>query len=222
MCEPYHSVVQYSKDFDDTNLPFGDNIDKETRLKAALGKAFGWTKRVGRWFHLSRFGAGHSGASMETAHASRYLPFPTLYEGQWWHRKFVLDSWGAKADADALAAAEKYHHVSVLGSMSLFRRFLETSMVKTNHLYGASVYVETMIDHVFTKEGSNKLLEKFRRVFGKSAVPAHVMNRQSSVQEIEKGIKIVMGFTRRRELFLPHFADDDSLWVPGGKAESTQ
>ena len=223
MCEPYHSVVQYPSDFDDSNLPFGGNMDKRARLQSALGKAFSWTKKIGKWFHLSRFGAGHSGATRESGRASLYLPRATLYEGQWWHRQFKLDGWyGRGLDPLALEAAEKYHKSSVMGNMSLFRRFLETSMVKTNHPQGAAVYVETMLDYVFTKEGANKLLEKFRRVFGKNVTFARVMNQRSHEQEVEKGIKIVMGFSRKRKLFLPHFSDDDSLWVPGGKVEVIQ
>lgn len=221
MCEPYHSVVQYPSDFDDSDLPFGGNMDKKARLQSALGKAFSWTKKIGNWFHFSRFGAGHSGATMETARSSLYLPTPLLYEGEWWHRQFKFDGWCKKVDPLALEAAEKYHKTSVLGNMSLFRRFLETSMVKTNHPQGAAVYVETMLEYVFTAEGANKLLEKFRRVFGRSATFNHVMNQRSHERAVEKGIKIVMGFSRKRELFLPHFADDDSLWVPGGKVEAS-
>lgn len=219
MCEPCHSVVQYPRDYDDSDLPFGGNMDKESRLKAALGKAFGWTKKIGKWFHFSRFGSGHSGATMERGRQSLYLPTPTLYEGEWWHRQFKLDGWGARADELALAAAEEYHQASVMGNMSLFRRFLETSMLKSKHGRGAAAYVEVLLEHVFTAEGANKLLEKFRRVFGKSATPAYVLSRRAHEQEVERGIKVVMGFTRKRGLFLPHFADDDKLWVPGGKVE---
>ena len=216
MCEPCHSVVQYPDDFDDSDLPFGGQMDKETRLKSALGKAFGWTRKIGKWFHFSRFGAGHSRATMEDSRSTLYLPTPTLYEGEWWHREFKLDGWGARADEVARGAAEAYHNASVMGNMSLFRRFLETSMVKTNHPRGAYAYVEAMLESVWTSEGVNKLLEKFRRVFGPHASPVNVMSRRSNEREVGKAIKIVMGFTRKRELFLPHFADDDKLWVPGG------
>lgn len=217
MCEPYHSVVQYPDDFNDDDLPFGGQIDKETRLKAALGPAFGWTKKIGKWFHFSRFGAGHSKATMEAGRSTLYLPKPTLYEGEWWHRTFKFDGWGNRADTVALGAAEAYHNASVMGNMSLFRRFLETSMVKTNHPRGAFAYVEVLLDHVLTSEGVNKLLVRFRRVFGPNVRPVQVMNLRSHEKEKEKAIKIVMGFTRKRELFLPHFADDDKLWVPGGQ-----
>lgn len=221
MCEPAHSVVQYPHDFDDTDLPFGGQMDKESRLKSALGKACGWTKKIGKWFHLSRFGAGHSKATLVDGRQSLYLPKATLYEGYWWDRKFSLDGlpdWKAKEDPLALKAAQQYHNDSVMGNMSLFRRFLETSMRKTSHPLGASTYVHTLINSVLTTEGGNKLLARFRRVFGgKSFRFETVMGPYANEVDINRSIKLVMGFTRQRRLFLPHFSDDNSLWVPGGK-----
>lgn len=216
MCEPAHSIVQYPGDYDDSDLPFGDTIDKESRLKAALGKAFRWTKKIGEWFHFSHFGSGHGGIA--NYRNTIFLPTPLLYEGEWWERKFHFDGWGAKPTTRSTEAARTYHDASVMGNMSLFRRFLETSMTSSSHPRGAYVYVEALLEKVFTAEGANKLLEKFRRVFGRHATPAHVMSQQSSEQEVEKAIKITMGFTRKRKLFLPHFADDTSLWVPGDRA----
>jgi len=216
MCEPYHSVVQYPDDFNDDDLPFGGQMDKESRLKSALGKAFDWSRKIGKWFHLSKFGAGHSKASGEVSRSSIYLPRPTLYEGMWWDRKFVLDGYGYYiTDQEALKAAECYHKSSVMGNMKMFRRFLETSMVKTIHPRGPYAYVEKLIENVWTAEGVNKLLEKFRRVFGRNAHPNRIMGYRGTQQPKEKAIKIVMGFTRKRGLFLPHFADDNSLWLPG-------
>jgi hypothetical protein len=51
MCEPAHSVVQYPQDYDDTDLPFGGTMDKQSRLSAALGKAVSWGRKIGKWFH---------------------------------------------------------------------------------------------------------------------------------------------------------------------------
>ncbi|MEA1999806.1 MAG: hypothetical protein U9N61_10875 [Euryarchaeota archaeon] len=221
MCEPCHSIVQYPTDFDDTDLPGGDSTDKESRLKAALGKGFGWAKRLDKWFHLSKFGAGHhKNTGSLTYRSNLYLPAPTLWEGDWWDREFRLDGYGFREGEllkEKAKAAELYHDRSVMGNMSLFRRFLETSMVKSNHLVGPYIYVEKLLEYVLTPVGGNKVLEKFRRVFGRSATPARVLSRRADKREVEKGIKVIMGFTRKRELFLPHFADDDKLWVPGGQ-----
>lgn len=220
MCEPAHSVVQYSSHFDDSDLPFGDYMDKESRLQAALGKAYKWAKKVKGYFHLSRFGAGHSKATMEHSGNTFYLPKATLYEGFWWDREFKLDGWWNETPPiEATEAATEYHESSVMKNMSLFRRFLEESMRRTKHGGGAWVYVDRLLNSVLTSTGANKVLEKFRRVFGRNVIPSRVMGLRESKQNVEKGIKIVMGFTRKRELFLPHFADDDSLWVPGGRVE---
>lgn len=216
MCEPAHSIVQYPDDFD-SDLPTGKGDGKESTLKAVLGKGFDWTKKIGKWFHLSKFGAGHHENTGSLNYRSRiYMPSPILWEGLWWERKFHFDGL-IEPDPGQIQrdAAKTYHNRSVMGNMSLFRRFLEKSMIESKQ--GAYSYVEALLEHVFTAEGVNKLLEKFRRVFGRSATPARLMSQRSTKQEVEKGIKVVMGFTRRRGLFLPHFADDDSLWVPGSK-----
>lgn len=217
MCEPAHSIVQYPHDFSDDGLPFGGTMDKESRLKAALGKACGWTKKIGKWFHLSRFGAGHSNATEMSGRSSLYLPNPELYEGLWWKREFQYDGWDrAAVTEEAMQAAEQYHKASATGNIKLFRRFLETSMKRSNGW--AHSYVERMLDFVFTAEGGNKLLEKIRRVFGRDAQLSRIFSTPEDSYNRDKGIGVLMGFTRRRNLFLPHFADDDSLWVPGGKA----
>jgi len=217
MCEPAHSIVQYPTDFDS---PVSSQLDKKSLLAAALGKGFGWAKKVGEYFHLSKFGAGHHENTGSLSYRSSiYLPDPVLWEGLWWKREFKFDGlvgWNSSSIPGSKTAAQEYHNSSAMGNMSLFRRFLETSMRKSSCPY---VYVETMLENVLTSEGVNKLLEKFRRVFGQSTSPAYVMSRSSSKQQIEKAIKVVMGFTRQRRLFLPHFSDDDSLWVSGGRTE---
>lgn len=213
MCEPYHSIVQYPDTFD-KDLPLSEGMDKESKLKAALGKGFGWTKKIGKWFHLSKFGAGHHENTSSLNYRSRiYMPAPELWEGEWWTRTFKYDGYNLQPGNRQRDAAQEYHNRSVMGNMSLFRRFLETSMRQSRRSH---VYVETLLDHVLTAEGANKLLEKFKRVFGRNGTPSYVMAHK---QEVGKAINIVMGFTRRRKLFLPHFADDNSLWVPGGRAE---
>jgi len=213
MCEPYHSIVQYPDDYDDSDLPFGGNMDKESRLKAALGKTFEWARKFGKWFHLSKFGAGHSGATRENYHNTLYLPTPTLWEGRWWDRTFHLDSWG-RTHGESMqqkSAAHAYHEASALGNMSLFRRFLETSMKKTNHPHGPWAYTERLVEDMLTTEGKNAFTSKFNSVFGRKFY-GHSIYKLAQ-QNPDKIIKLTLGFTRKRNLLLPHFADDDKLWT---------
>jgi hypothetical protein len=114
----------------------------------------------------------------------------------------------------AEAAAEKYHKDSVLGNMSLFRRFIERSMKES--VEGADMYVDRLVGSVLTKDAGNRLVGKFRRVFGSAGLHG-VLGLYSRHPKFEQGIKVVMGFLRKRSDFRSHFADDDALWVPGGR-----
>lgn len=213
MCEPAHSVVQYPDEPYDG--PFSDGQSQRDALTTALGKGFGWMKKIGSWLHLSKFGAGHSGAKSNMTALSwndrtrLYLPSPTNYEGLWWERKFELDM--CQASNDAFESAKEYHLRSAMGNMSIFRRFLETSMKNSRSPH---LYVQALLDAVLSPAGRDKMLEKFRQVFGRSATSDTVLGNSRTV---ERGIKIVMGITRKRNLFLPHWSEDDLLWVPGGK-----
>lgn len=208
MCEPAHSIVQYP-DQDSYDGPFQGG---EGMLQKSLGKGFGWAKKVGKWLHLSKFGLGHYEAQSLNGRSRLYLPSPTLYEGLWWLREFKYDGGFRGPGSIQFNAAKQYHESSVMTNMSTFRRFLETSMRKSSNAVFATEYVFRLLQSVLTPQGGNQLLRKFRNVFGKNMVLRLVVGNHR-----EESIKMVMGFTRKRHLFLPHFADDNSLWVPGGR-----
>lgn len=212
MCEPYHSIVQYPKEAIIADRLH--NCDTESYIKAALGKGYGLLSLEEDWIHLSKFGEGHHSKANNLFNRSfLYTVSPTLWEGEWWTRTFKIDSFGRGSRGRAVEseqAAFAYHNRSVMGNMSLFRRFLETSMLQTRSLMGAFTYVDPLLTDVLTSEGANQLLDKFQKVFDDP--PYRVLSRRGNRKEIERGIKVVMGFTRKRELFQSHFADDDSLW----------
>lgn len=212
MCEPTHSIVQFPNDYDDSDLPFGHHIDKESRLKAAIKGA--WGKTLGRWFHFSKVGSGHSGALMLTGQQTLMLPKETKYEGIWWERDFKLDdrpTTQTMRGGDAFACAREYHDRSCMGSLSLFRRFLEQSMLTSTY---SRAYVELLIEQVFNEKGRNEVIRKLKRVLGARITnPIAVgFNKRASDKRKKQAIDCVMGFTRKRELYLPHFADDTKLW----------
>jgi hypothetical protein len=191
-------------------------MDLEQRLRAGLGsKVMSWGKKIRGWFHFSKVGSGHSEAIQLRGLQSLILPEHTRYEGYWWERTFHLDGYyqGPRVDqATAFECAEAYHQETVMSSMKRFRRFFETSIEKSTRAEG---YVHQFLEKVMTREGRDLVLQKLRRVFGKSANVFSLFGIRSQDQRKAQATKCVMGFTRKRGLFLPHWADDDRLWTPG-------
>ena len=104
-----------------------------------------------------------------------------------------------------------------MANIKVFRRFLENSIKASDLAVG---YVENFINEVLTQAGRDAFLQKFKQVFKVSTSPnLFLLNRTlSSIfrneAEKPKATAVLMGFTRKRELYRSHFADDDSLWVP--------
>jgi len=86
-----------------------------------------------------------------------------------------------------------------MANAKMFRRFLENSMKQSDR---PLTYYDRLINSVFTKEVTVKLENKLKRCIGK------LWTREFD----QKGISIVMGYTRRRENFRSHFADDQGFW----------
>jgi len=86
-------------------------------------------------------------------------------------------------------------------------------------LYGMS-YVTRFLENVLTPEGRDKLLAKFRAAFGISGVQGldslFGFSVGPNVGQKQQAVDCLLGFTRQRGLFLPMWADDASLWKPGG------
>jgi hypothetical protein len=206
MCEPSHSIVQYPDSNPDDHLPMGD------RLKQTLGERIvAWGKRIQNWFHFSKLGSGHSDAIELSGRSSLILPEHTRYEGLWWDRDFKIDGsyhGFSTEQADAFETAKYYHDEKVMKNMSTFRRFLETSIEKSD---SGQLYMHQFAEHVLTKEGRDGLYSKLKRL-GKSLFTWQLFR---SKETKEKATKILMGFTRKRILLLPHWADDEKLWTPG-------
>ncbi len=212
MCEPAHSIIQYPNHDDDDNIPFGGQMSMDQRLKATLGqKVAALGKRIKNWFHFSKMGSGHTDSIQLSGRASLILPEHTRYEGLWWDRKFILDDIrynGASVDAEtAFDCAKLYHENVVMQNMSSFRRFLEASIRKSTY---PNLYINRFVEGVLNPLGRDKFMNKLRRVFGKGTHTHTVFSIYS--ENFEPGIKVLMGFTRKRELYLPHWADDQKLW----------
>jgi hypothetical protein len=149
MCEPAHSVVQYDPNDSDNHF---NGMD----MGSILSKMGSCAKRVGRWFHLSKMGAGHSQATMMGRRQLLYLPEGTPYEGSWWNKgQFEYDGWHNKPDQERIDAAEEYHKRACIGSMQIFRRFFEESMKKSSRPSG---YIERFVESVMVKEARDKII----------------------------------------------------------------
>jgi len=209
MCEPAHSIVQYPTNFDDSDLPFGGQMDTESRVKILLGKVGTWATKIGKWFHVSKLGSGHSAALGMGYKELRYLPQSTDYEGFWWRRDFKVDGWNKEVDIEVYEAAKHYHNLVCMGSIKTFRRFFETSLQQTNRI---NLYVDCFLEYVLTKKGRDAWMTKMKSIiFGTSKVSTSSPSLNLPVNQ-EKLIKITMGYTRKRNLFVPEWADDHNFW----------
>lgn len=206
MCEPTHSICQV----DPTNPETGDpiNVDK------IFGHIGDWMRKVMGYFHFSKFGAGHSeGLQFAKNHHGR-VPEPTRWEAIWWERRVKLDGeiyfpngqvalYPDETYKKSLTeAATEYANLSSIGSLSVFRRFFETSMRKTDSPY---LYLEAF-QYMLNRQG--------RLAFDNRRRKAGIKSLYAYDFPIDRILKVCLGLTRKRELLVPEWADDSSLWQP--------
>lgn len=214
MCEPNHSIIQYPTQDDDGN-PTGTKID----VLADRGWIGRLKQKIKDWFHLSKMGFGHSEAIGELS-PSRLgrlsLPIDTKYEARWWDRTVVRDgrfnSPFPSLEGEALECATEYAHRVSIGNLTLLRQFLETSIRKSER---PGAYLDRFI-LLLTKEGTDRYWSKLKLLLGTTmSLPSFRAEYCTKVTEnLDSIIKMVMGFTRKRDLLVPAWADDGKLWLP--------
>lgn len=141
---------------------------------------------------------------------------------------------------DPLSAAQEYADAVCLGNMTAFRRFMETSMKNTDR---PMAYAAKFLNYMVPKR-PNLVQKKFNSIdpnmFRYLMEHRWVWNGQQSIDNngiitacpttpsyrsggrvnpkiqfpLESLIKCVLGFTRRRELLTPAWAEDRRLWLP--------
>jgi hypothetical protein len=182
MCEPYHSIKQ-----------FPDDGPRSWGIKQ-------FAKKIGRWLHLSRMGSGHSGAMMcaTTLSLGEYesfiLPDSYDYEVAWWER-IVRNDGQASRDIDAMAAAKTYADKTSIGSLHALRQFLKESIFKSSR---SSEYLHQFSEILVV--GERRKYHKKLKYLG------------NTIGKINKQINMVLGYTRKRGLLVPEWADDAKLW----------
>jgi hypothetical protein len=245
MCEPSHSIIQYDppefdKDGDDQGSSMSAQAGQYSRdgLLSGLGQ---WSKKIKGWMHLSMLGKGHS----ETLGARsnglmyRYNDVFRLYEAHWWNRKVVKDgaiqsgsyAHNVIVTQQHLDAATNYANLVSIGNLGMLRRFLEQSLAKTDR---SQTYLNQFRDGFLNVDGRiqfdkdckeilkvspGMILGQTMRAWGSPVGKAD--SSKGRPLSLESVTKFILGFTRKRKLIVPEWADDASLWTSGlGKPKS--
>jgi hypothetical protein len=207
LCEPTHSIVQFP-DQDDNQNPTGPLVEA-IPLETKDGGMWQWLrKKIGSWFHFSRLGFGHSESVGQLSLSARMrLPADSKYEALWWNRCVRLDGLfnGPHYDAKpALECAETYAKAVSIGGLTQLRRFLETSMRKSERPWN---YADAFVQ-MLKKEGCDAFNKMVKKFFDNV--------RKACASNLDSLIKLMLGLTRKRKLLVDVWSDDTKLWLPGG------
>jgi hypothetical protein len=239
MCEPSHSIIQYNPpEHDDDGDGPGSSMSAQAGqysrdgLLAGLGQ---WAKKIRGWMHLSMLGKGHS----ETLGARsnglmyRYNDVFRLYEAHWWNRKVIRDGAlqrGGYASnviitQQQLDAATNYANLVSIGDLGQLRRFLEQSLAKTDR---SQAYLNQFRAGFLNVDGRIQFDKDCKEILKVS--PSVILDQAVGVVNspvgkadpskgrplsLESVTKFILGFTRKRKLIVPEWADDASLWTSG-------
>jgi hypothetical protein len=212
LCEPHHSINQYPSD--DSDEPTGIGAPNESRLRVGLQKLGDWLRRIGGYFHLSKLGSGHTESQDWALTRGLWLPPEIRYEARWWDRQVVFDTSvmtitrlreSGRYD-EALEAATAYAHQTSIGSLFALRRFLEGSLAKSERPLS---YAEHFLSDLLNLKGQTAFLAKVVRVVGRD----WRCQIQMEKFPLDRFVKLILGFTRKREYMNDSWADS-SLWTP--------
>jgi hypothetical protein len=103
---------------------------------------------------------------------------------------------------EAFDAAQHYANAVSIGNMTTFRRFLTASLQKSDQPSKYVLHFELMLNHA-GRDSLCKRVKEFTMRCGRV-----------SKTNVDRVTKLLLGFTRKRELLIPEWADDKSLWVP--------
>jgi hypothetical protein len=150
-----------------------------------------------------------------------------LYECRWWDRKVTRDGFRGRGvgklfsaegrtfkdmvNAETLEAATEYANRVSIGNMTMLRQFLTMSLKNTDRV---AVYVEAFYNMLNAK-GRDELRAKAKIVTGTPLSKYDVSMYTPSFWTKEKltgVINLLCGFTRKRELLIPEWADDGLIW----------
>ena len=193
-------------------------------------------RKVRGWFQFSSMGKGHSESMTErlqregskvTLLSVDAITAHTRYEAFWWERKFDIDGpflprtsfnrLGLRQLTEiedekvlrqvAYECAQEYANLVSIGSTRALRQFLDVSLRRTLTPGQYAQCFELMLN----KKGKEEYHGKLRAAFGRGT---HRSVNWREGDNLERLKKLMLGFTRRRGLLVPEWADDNPLWVP--------
>lgn len=226
MCEPTHSIIQFSlRDF------LGN--DESNRIAFAMRKTFGVAVangiNDGNFLTYSMLGYGHS-EGISIASMPEILPLNAKYEGLWWNRKVIVDTpaadWTPEMKVEAMESAKNYADKYSLGSLVALRKFLRESLQYTtrpgDYIDAARKMLSekglAIMDEIIKDiKKSNNLKEMLKHV--KSVDRSHASTKKSGTYpnnislERQPVIAMLDELTKHREYMCPEWADDAALWT---------
>jgi hypothetical protein len=214
MCEPSHSVIQFKDhdDDDDSLSAQGGGFHRTT----ILGKLMGYAKKFKDWLHVSRMGLGHSetvGKILSSVSRWNYDLVMTRYEGHWWNRQVKVDGGYCVPSYDqsyALQAATDYCRAVCTGNLSLLRQFLEASLTKTER---PMAYLDAF-RMLLNEKGKASLEKDAKKKMKKNLALLCRDFGQPESKQRQQATNFLLGYTRKRHLLVPEWADDNNLWTP--------
>ena len=72
------------------------------------------------------------------------------------------------------------------------------------------IYINKFMENFLNGKGCNAFWNKFKRVIGDGIEIVSDQNQKL----LQPAINLMMGFTRKRELLVPEWADDANIWQP--------
>lgn len=220
MCEPSHSIVQY----EDPTDKFNDDDSSASAQSGSYnfgtftGHISKWAKKIRNWFHFSAMGSGHSEALGSRGVGYTADQLFILYEANWWNRTVKPDGYRGKYayfQPDRLTKDEmeksaiQYANSVSIGDLTKLRNFLETSMLLTDNPVR---YVYQFHDGILNDQGKTEFRRNFQKFFKSKFSAAKFLKTISSKKQ--SIIDFTIGFTRKRTLLVPEWADDTKLWTP--------
>ncbi len=236
MCEPFHSITQFPALTEEQDslrpqleaatqspiVSYGLALRDNATIKVISDPYADLGVEIDEFVNYSKMGLGHSESLARLpARARRRLPQDTRYEVAWWERRVRIDGGfygGPKyLEQQAMESAKKYAHLASIGSLPIFRRFLETTVRRTDE-WRRFQYFQRVLENLLTAEGREQLARKLQAAIG-GRKGASILDSLPllDVPLFDRCVNAMMGFTRKRELMVSEWADDDALWVKKSK-----
>lgn len=173
----------------------------------------------------------------------RYDDVFRLYEAHWWNRNVIRDGairngshiGNVTITEEHLRAATDYAMSVSIGDLGQLRRFLEQSLAKTDRTQGYLAHFRNDFLNVDGRIQFDKACNEVLQVTPSKLLSTNIAspvsrlrmtlpveaNKLGAVADKKKSgplslqslTKFIVGFTRKRKLLVPEWADDDSLWT---------